>query len=92
MVYRTKQNCKKQIKNKAFIKAFPERAHKEDQYGGVSQQVIEDEKVLLEAETTSAKTMASTSIIKPSAPAVDEWDDIIWFICSLGITWEGFLF
>lgn len=72
MVYRTKQNCKKQIKNKAFIKAFPERAHKEDQYGGVSQQVIEDEKVIIEAK----KTMASTSIIKPSsAPAVDEWDD-----------------
>lgn len=89
MVYRTKQNCKKQIKNKAFIKAFPERAHKEDQYGGVSQQVIEDEKVIIEAK----KTMASTSIIKPSsALAVDEWDGIIWFICSLGITWEGFLF
>lgn len=92
MVYRTKQNCKKQIKNKAFIKAFPERAHKEDQYGGVSQQVIEDEKILLKNEKNSA-TITSIPIVNPSSThAVDEWDDIIWFICSLGITWEGFLF
>lgn len=77
MVYSTGKHCKKVNKNKVFVKSFPEKLHKESEYGGVGQ-VIEDEKVLLEAKTTSAKTMASTSIIKPSsALAVDEWDGII---------------
>lgn len=89
MVYGTGKHCKKVNKNKVFVKSFPEKLHKESEYGGVSQQVIEDEKVIIEAK----KTITSIPIVNPSsAPAVDEWDDIIWFICSLGITWEGFLF
>lgn len=75
MVYGTGKHCKKVNKNKVFVKSFPEKLHKESEYGGVSQQVIEDEKILLKNEKNSA-TITSIPIVNPSsAHAVDEWDD-----------------
>lgn len=90
MVYSTGKHCKKANKNKVFVKAFPHKSHKESEYGGISQQVIEDESVSLQLKKSFTKASLSTPIIKPSSEdtvwdeiaknhitssSVDEWDD-----------------